>query len=258
MTERAAELGWGDLSPLNASPQSVPQVCVQYEEEDGDGERTEEEVDGKEGTGRSVSSRVGGMRVPVSLSARGANMTGLAPGRLYSVSLTASDPAGASWSLGRIHTVHTRTSTHTQAHTRSLNHSVTHSFMYKICIYFDFFLVLLLTYSGDVYTCKSPAGPIPPQNVSVGNITTNQITVHWVAPESQHAERWKVIVRWVDMSSGQERVEGVHNVSRRSGIGGRQTYSAVIGQLESFRKYKVGVHTVTEGEIGRASCRERV
>ncbi|XP_067090347.1 phosphatidylinositol phosphatase PTPRQ-like [Osmerus mordax] len=191
VTERTVELGWGDLSPLNASLQSVPQVCVQYEEEDG-----------KEGTGRSVSSRVGGMRVPVSLSTRGANMTGLSPGRLYSVSLTASDPAGASWSLGRIHTVHTR--------------------------------------------------PLPPQNVSVGNITANQITVHWVAPESQHAEHWRVIVRWVDMSSGQERVEGVHNVSRRSRIGGRETYSAVIGQLESFRKYKVGVHTVTEG--GVESC----
>lgn len=54
------------------------------------------------------------------------------------------------------------------------------------------------------------------------------------------------------MSSRQERV--VTNISRVSGTDGKQLYTAVIGGLESYRKYRVEVLAVTQ--FGVWSCRQ--
>lgn len=57
------------------------------------------------------------------------------------------------------------------------------------------------------------------------------------------------VVRYVDMSSRQERIVGMTNISRLSETGGLQSYTAVIGGLESYRKYRVEVYTVTQHGI---------
>lgn len=108
-TEREAELRWSDLSPLNSAHRPAPQLYIRYDEME-EREKGPDEVEGifqkmekPREEGREGRSR----RLPVSLSARGLTVTGLSPGRVYSVSLRASHPAGASWSLGPIHTAFT-------------------------------------------------------------------------------------------------------------------------------------------------------
>ncbi|KAM4618263.1 phosphatidylinositol phosphatase PTPRQ [Polymixia lowei] len=86
--------------------------------------------------------------------------------------------------------------------------------------------------------------PLAPQNITVGPITVNQITVHWVLPDSQDVIGWTFVVWYMDMSSGQERIAGMANISKSL-----QTYTAVIGGLESYTKYSVRVYTVTEHGI---------
>ncbi|XP_051239471.1 phosphatidylinositol phosphatase PTPRQ [Dicentrarchus labrax] len=91
--------------------------------------------------------------------------------------------------------------------------------------------------------------PLPPQNITVGPITISQISVHWVLPVAQLRVGWTFVVRYVDMSSRQEKIVGMNNISRLSETGGLQPYTAVIGGMESYRKYRVEVNTVTQHGI---------
>ncbi|XP_078024039.1 phosphatidylinositol phosphatase PTPRQ [Epinephelus lanceolatus] len=91
--------------------------------------------------------------------------------------------------------------------------------------------------------------PLPPQNVTISHITVRQISVHWMLTDAQSRVGWTFIVRYVDMSSRQQRILGMTNISRLSETGGLQSYTAVIGGLESYRKYSVEVYTVTQHGI---------
>ncbi|KAK1887415.1 Phosphatidylinositol phosphatase PTPRQ [Dissostichus eleginoides] len=94
--------------------------------------------------------------------------------------------------------------------------------------------------------------PLPPHNISFGPVTVRQISVHWMLTDTQLKDGWIFVVRYVDMSSGQKRIVGMTNISKLSETGGLQSYSAVIGGLESYRKYTVEVYTVTQ--YGIESC----
>ncbi|XP_049430343.1 phosphatidylinositol phosphatase PTPRQ isoform X2 [Epinephelus fuscoguttatus] len=91
--------------------------------------------------------------------------------------------------------------------------------------------------------------PLPPQNVTISHITVSQIAVHWMLTDAQSRVGWTFVVRYVDMSSRQQRILGMTNISRLSETGGLQSYTAVIGGLESYRKYSVEVYTVTQHGI---------
>ncbi|XP_052321812.1 phosphatidylinositol phosphatase PTPRQ isoform X2 [Oncorhynchus keta] len=93
---------------------------------------------------------------------------------------------------------------------------------------------------GSAQTCHTR--PLPPRNITISNVTASQITVSWTAPDSQHAVRWNILVRWEGVASGQETRMIVASSAR----------SAVIAGLEGFRKYKVRVDSVTEH--GVESC----
>lgn len=92
-------------------------------------------------------------------------------------------------------------------------------------------------------------GPLLPRNVTVGLITVSQISVQWMLPGAQLKVGWTFIVRCVDMSSRQERIFGMNNISKLSETSGLQSYTAVIGGLESYRKYRVEVFTITQHGI---------
>lgn len=94
-------------------------------------------------------------------------------------------------------------------------------------------------------------GPLPPQNITVGPVTASQVSVHWKLLSAPFVANWTFIVCCEDMSSGQDRI--VTNISRISSEAeGFQFYSTVIGGLESYRKYRVDVYTITQHGI--ASC----
>ncbi|XP_061578770.1 phosphatidylinositol phosphatase PTPRQ [Cololabis saira] len=85
--------------------------------------------------------------------------------------------------------------------------------------------------------------PLPPQNITVGSITAGQISVHWMLPNVPCKDLWSFVVRYEDMLSRREKV--LTEVSRASGTSRLQSYAASIGGLESHRKYRVEVLTVT-------------
>ncbi|XP_070763484.1 phosphatidylinositol phosphatase PTPRQ [Enoplosus armatus] len=91
--------------------------------------------------------------------------------------------------------------------------------------------------------------PPPPQNITVDSITVSQISLHWVLTDAHLSVGWTFVVRYVDMSSRQERIVGMSNISRSSETAGLQSYTALIGGLESYRKYMVEVYTVTQHGI---------
>ncbi|KAM9352376.1 phosphatidylinositol phosphatase PTPRQ [Symphorus nematophorus] len=91
--------------------------------------------------------------------------------------------------------------------------------------------------------------PLPPQNITVGPVSVSQISVHWMLTDAQIKVGWTFVVHYVDMSATQERMVGMTNISRLSEAGGVQSYTAVIGGLESYRKYSVEVCTVTQRGI---------
>nr|XP_004553306.2 phosphatidylinositol phosphatase PTPRQ isoform X5 [Maylandia zebra] len=91
--------------------------------------------------------------------------------------------------------------------------------------------------------------PHPAQNITVGPITASHISVHWMLPDVSFVAGWTFVVLYEDMSSKQDGVVGMANISRSSGL---RSYTAVIGGLESHRKYRIEVYTVTEHGIG--SC----
>lgn len=62
---------------------------------------------------------------------------------------------------------------------------------------------------------------------------------------------WAFIVRYVDMYARRDGMLRMANFSRISGL---WSYTAVIGGLESYRKYRIEVHTVTQWGI--ESCEQ--
>ncbi|XP_077939126.1 LOW QUALITY PROTEIN: phosphatidylinositol phosphatase PTPRQ [Gasterosteus aculeatus] len=91
--------------------------------------------------------------------------------------------------------------------------------------------------------------PLPPQNITFGPSTASQISVHWMLTGGHLRVGRTFVVRCVNMSSGQVRLVGMTNISRLSDTRGLQAYAAVIGGLESHRKYGVEVHAVTQHGI---------
>ncbi|KAM8891585.1 phosphatidylinositol phosphatase PTPRQ isoform 2-T2 [Spinachia spinachia] len=91
--------------------------------------------------------------------------------------------------------------------------------------------------------------PLPPENITFGPSTVGQISVHWMLTGGHLGVGWTFVMRCVDMSSRQERIVGMTNISRLFDTGGLQAYTAVIGGLESHRKYGVEVFTVTQHGI---------
>ncbi|XP_041854149.1 phosphatidylinositol phosphatase PTPRQ [Melanotaenia boesemani] len=89
--------------------------------------------------------------------------------------------------------------------------------------------------------------PSPPQNISIGSITASQIRVNWMLSGAQCVAGWTFAVHCEDMISRQERL--VNNISRVVRADGMHFYSAVIGGLESYRKHRVEVFTVTRHGI---------
>ncbi|XP_017261076.1 phosphatidylinositol phosphatase PTPRQ [Kryptolebias marmoratus] len=94
--------------------------------------------------------------------------------------------------------------------------------------------------------------PLPPQNVTVDPTKASQISVHWTLPDAQCVSEWTFQVHCQDVSSRRERV--VTSISRVSGTNRKRLYTAVIAGLESHRKYRVEVFTVTQ--FGVWSCRQ--
>lgn len=92
-------------------------------------------------------------------------------------------------------------------------------------------------------------GPPSPQNITVGPITTCQLTVHWMLPDEQLKAGWTFVVRYMDMSTSEERIVGMTDISNISDTVGMQSYNTVIGKLESYRKYRFVVCTVTQHGI---------
>ncbi|CAB1422352.1 unnamed protein product, partial [Pleuronectes platessa] len=91
--------------------------------------------------------------------------------------------------------------------------------------------------------------PLPPQNITVGFITVSQMSVHWMLPDVQHLAGGTFVVHYQDMSSRHERLVGMSNISCSSETGGLQSCKAVIGGLETHRKYMVEVYAVTQHGI---------
>ncbi|XP_056272982.1 phosphatidylinositol phosphatase PTPRQ [Pseudoliparis swirei] len=91
--------------------------------------------------------------------------------------------------------------------------------------------------------------PLPPQNITFGPSTINQISVRWMLTDAQSGVGQTFVVRYEDVSSRKESIVGMTNISRLSETGGLQVYTAVIGGLRPHRKYRVGVYTVTQRGI---------
>lgn len=88
--------------------------------------------------------------------------------------------------------------------------------------------------------------PPSPQNITVGLITVDRILVHWTIPHTRLNVGWMFLVRYVDVSTKQERILGMTNISKISETSLLQSYTAVIEGLASHRKYKINVSTVTQ------------
>lgn len=65
---------------------------------------------------------------------------------------------------------------------------------------------------------------------------------------------WWFTVRYRDVSSGQESIVGMRNISSSSGTDGMQSFVALIGGLEPYRKYRIKVYTATQDGI--ESCEQ--
>lgn len=97
-------------------------------------------------------------------------------------------------------------------------------------------------------------GPPSPQNITVFSITSDQIQVHWTLPVTLLHVGWMFLVCYVDVSNNQKMSAGMTKISRISETRLLQSYSAVIGGLESHRKYRIEVSTVTQ--LGIESCEQ--
>lgn len=90
------------------------------------------------------------------------------------------------------------------------------------------------------------SGPPSPQNITVGSKTAAQILVRWTIPNTPLKFGWMFLVRYADMSTEEERIVGVTNISRMSESSMLRSYAAVIGGLASHRTYRIAVSTVTQ------------
>lgn len=95
-----------------------------------------------------------------------------------------------------------------------------------------------------------PAGPLPPQDISVGSITASQITLHWMLPDTQCTAGWTFAVHCEDVSLRQERV--LSNISRVYGTNRKWFYTAMIGGLDAYTRYRIQVFTIAQ--FGIWSC----
>ncbi|XP_056138465.1 phosphatidylinositol phosphatase PTPRQ [Lampris incognitus] len=105
-------------------------------------------------------------------------------------------------------------------------------------------------------TCTAYTRPLPPQNITIESVTAGEIIIHLLLSGPPGFTAWSVVLRCMDISSGQERLAGVANISRSPETDGLQAYTAVVVGLESYRQYRIQVHTVTEQGIescGQAS-----
>ncbi|XP_078139181.1 phosphatidylinositol phosphatase PTPRQ [Centroberyx gerrardi] len=212
VTEQEVELHWSDLSPLNSLDRSTSQIFLQYQQE-AKGESGQREED----RSRRRNGKIIGEGEKGTQSHSRVDRIVHVP-----VSLSSRGVTVAGLSPGRVYSFTLRAS-HPSGSSWSLGQTRT------------------------AYT-----RPLPPQNITVGLITVSQISVHWMLPDSQYVIGWTFVVRYMDMTSRQERIAGMANISTSSGTGGLQSYTAVIGGLESYRKYRVGVYTVTQH--GVESC----
>lgn len=218
VAERHVELRWSDLSFLT----STFEVFLQYQEE-------EESLQGV--AERGVKKFV---RVLISLSSRGVTVTGLSPGSVYTFTLRAAHPSGATWSLGQTRTAYTSESPDSQFISMKVLWEILCIFCLFVCLFFSF------------------KGPPSPQNITAGPTTVSQIKVHWVLPGAQLRTGWMFVVRYEHVDTGQQRILATAN---DSGISGPQQYTAVIGGLQSYRKYRIEVFTVTHHGI--PSCEQQ-
>ncbi|KAL7870971.1 hypothetical protein SRHO_G00084680 [Serrasalmus rhombeus] len=87
---------------------------------------------------------------------------------------------------------------------------------------------------GPIFIAKTR--PNSPQNITVTDVTSSQIVVSWVAPDStKNAVFEQYVLYWTDVSSG--RVRGLWM--------NRGNLSAVISGLEAYHEYKITVQSVT-------------
>lgn len=225
------ELRWSDLSLLKSVNCSSFEIFLHYQEEaNGELFQGEEERSKKLGHKKQTQS-LSSVKVLLSLSSRGVTVAGLSPGSIYSFTLRATHPAGSVWSLGQTRTAYTSESAK----------------------------CLSITHTNDLKQLKMSnisflTGPPSPQNITFGPITVNQISVHWMLTGVQLKVGWTFVIRYLDMSTREERIVGMTSISRISETDGLQSYTAVIGGLESHRKYRVGVYTVTQSGI--ESCEQ--
>lgn len=229
VTERQVELHWSDLSSLNPSNHSSFDIFLEYHEELDQREKdiSRKQVDKKALHSQSSSMKI--VRVPIPVSFREVTVAGLSPGSVYSFTLKALHPAGATWILGQTRIANTSKSVTQRQQNKCTNPILTH-----------FLIVFIYIHTG----------PLSPHNITVDLSTFSQIGVHWTLPEAHFADGWTFVVRYVDMSSNQERIVGMTNISTSSPeTGGLQSYSAVIRGLESYRKYMVEVYTITQHGI---------
>lgn len=105
------------------------------------------------------------------------------------------------------------------------------------------------THQQYLNVCSFFSGPPSPQNITVGSRTVDQILVHWTIPDAPLNIGWMFFVRYVDMSTEQERIVGMTNISKVSETSLLQSYTAVIGGLAFHRKYRIHVSTVTQHGI---------
>ncbi|XP_056907492.1 phosphatidylinositol phosphatase PTPRQ isoform X3 [Takifugu flavidus] len=98
--------------------------------------------------------------------------------------------------------------------------------------------------------------PPSPQNITVSAVTTDHIQVHWTLPVALFDVGWTFLVRYMDMSNDQTmtRTVGMTKISRISETNPLRSYTAAIGGLESHRKYRIEVSTVTKHGI--ESCEQ--
>lgn len=97
----------------------------------------------------------------------------------------------------------------------------------------------------------STLGPPSPLNITAGPITVSQIEIHWVLTAAPLRPGWTFVVRYEDVDTSQQKTLATAHDPRTPGL---QQYAAVIGGLQSYRKYRIEVFTVTQHGI--PSCEQ--
>lgn len=103
-----------------------------------------------------------------------------------------------------------------------------------------------------MFVCLFVLGPPSPQNITAAPLAVSQIKVRWVLSGAQLRADWTFVIRHEDVDTSQQRILITANDSLISGL---QQYTAVIGGLQSYRKYRIEVFTVTRHGI--PSCEQQ-